>query len=216
MSVDKTGVREQIMNSALDVFLEYGYKGAGMRKIAQAAGMPLATMQYYYRYKQDIFTGLAASVIRDTNYFLNRLQNPVFRRGRVDSSYLDELAEILFSHVAKNGKKILLTLRKNQGTPFEGRNKELVRQTESAIENILAAIAGKKPDLNNYRRKQITIIARMVIDLVVSVAELSTEEAGRSNSEGEGPHAPQWAYDILQAGIRESYGYLEKLAEGGK
>ena len=212
MSVDKIVVREQIMHSALSMFLKHGYKGATMRKIAQAVGMPLATMQYYYRYKLDIYTDLAAAVIRDTNYFLQRLQNPVITGGHVDEAYLEEVAEILFRHVERNGKKILLTLRKNEGTPFEGRNKELIQQTEHAIENIVTAVAGKPPVFHPYQQKQITVIAQMIIDLVVTVTKLYTEEQDAREGGTGGASDYRWAYDILAAGIRESYGYLERLA----
>ena len=50
--------REQILESALDLFSSQGFSGATLDRIAQAAGMSKPNLLYYFRRKDDIFAAL--------------------------------------------------------------------------------------------------------------------------------------------------------------
>jgi AcrR family transcriptional regulator len=49
---------EKINAAALDVFAEYGFRGAAMRDIARAAGVSLGLAYHYYPSKEAAFRGL--------------------------------------------------------------------------------------------------------------------------------------------------------------
>jgi AcrR family transcriptional regulator len=49
------GVRERILTEAQALFAEHGYAGTSTRAIAQAAGVNLAQLHYYYGAKRDLY-----------------------------------------------------------------------------------------------------------------------------------------------------------------
>ncbi len=50
--------RELILEAALEVFSNHGFRGATIDQIAEAAGMSKPNLLYYFRRKEDIFTAL--------------------------------------------------------------------------------------------------------------------------------------------------------------
>lgn len=50
--------RELILDAALEVFSAYGFRGATIDQIAEAAGMSKPNLLYYFRRKEDIHTTL--------------------------------------------------------------------------------------------------------------------------------------------------------------
>ncbi|MFD5316018.1 TetR/AcrR family transcriptional regulator [Streptomyces sp. NPDC127098] len=60
------GRRDRIVEAALDVIAEHGVTGATQRRVAEAAGVPLGSMTYYFEGRQQLlveaFTRLAQSM----------------------------------------------------------------------------------------------------------------------------------------------------------
>ncbi len=50
--------REAILNAALDVFSDHGFRGATLDQIAQAAGLSKPNVLYYFASKEAIYTAL--------------------------------------------------------------------------------------------------------------------------------------------------------------
>lgn len=197
--VDREKVKKEIRDAALQVFLEYGYQKATMRKIAKACGMPLATMQYYYNKKMEIFLDISTPAKSSTILFMKKLSDPVIINGEIDDNYIEELTSILETHLKTYHKIIYLNIRQSHGTPFENRYEELVSETKKVILVILKKISDNQVIISNYIEKYIGIVAQMVIDLVVAVAQNYEDE--------------EWVHDILKEGILNNYKTLLKLAK---
>ncbi|MHB2264253.1 TetR family transcriptional regulator C-terminal domain-containing protein [Aliihoeflea sp. PC F10.4] len=54
----QTEKRQIILNAALDVFSQHGFRGATIDQIADSAGMSKPNLLYYFRSKEEIFTTL--------------------------------------------------------------------------------------------------------------------------------------------------------------
>lgn len=54
----QTEKRQIILNAALDVFSQHGFRGATIDQIADAAGMSKPNLLYYFRSKDEMFTTL--------------------------------------------------------------------------------------------------------------------------------------------------------------
>ena len=54
----QTEKRQIILNAALDVFSQHGFRGATIDQIAYAAGMSKPNLLYYFRSKEEMFTTL--------------------------------------------------------------------------------------------------------------------------------------------------------------
>ncbi|MGZ2748233.1 TetR/AcrR family transcriptional regulator [Burkholderia stagnalis] len=52
----------RILASAIDIFVEEGYGGLSMRKVATSAGLALSNLQHYFPSREDLF----AAIITDT------------------------------------------------------------------------------------------------------------------------------------------------------
>ena len=55
--------REVILDAALDVFSTYGFRGATLDQIAQAAGLSKPNLLYYFPSKEAMHTALLASLL---------------------------------------------------------------------------------------------------------------------------------------------------------
>lgn len=53
--VDHDALRADLARSAIPVFQAHGYHGIGMRKIAEALGVPKSSLYHYFPTKQDLF-----------------------------------------------------------------------------------------------------------------------------------------------------------------
>ncbi|MCC5979735.1 MAG: TetR/AcrR family transcriptional regulator [Salinarimonas sp.] len=53
--VDHDALRADLARRAIPVFQEHGYHGIGMRKIADALGVPKSSLYHYFPTKQDLF-----------------------------------------------------------------------------------------------------------------------------------------------------------------
>ena len=198
MAVDHQSVKKKIYQAALPLFLESGYKGATMRRIARASGMPLATMQYYYRQKSDIFFDLAMTPREDTNRFVEKLRYPVIIGGRVDERYIADLSRIMTGHINRHHNVIILNLRHSTGTPLEQRSRELVMSIHEIVIGTLRQLADRPVIIDDYLNRYVKVLVKMIIDLVVTISEYY--EPGT------------WVYDIIYDHISDTFRKLEVLA----
>ena len=53
----------KIKEAAKKVFIEYGYEGAKVRQIAEAAGVNIALLNYYFRSKEQLFISIYAETM---------------------------------------------------------------------------------------------------------------------------------------------------------
>lgn len=66
--------RSQIVEAALETFLELGYEGASMNLVAERAGVIKQTIYSHFQDKQSLFREVIASLT--VNYVQNALQKP--------------------------------------------------------------------------------------------------------------------------------------------
>lgn len=58
LSAPRRGKREQIVQAAVKTFLEHGYAGTSMNKVAEAAGVIKATIYSHFKDKQQLFIAI--------------------------------------------------------------------------------------------------------------------------------------------------------------
>jgi len=63
--------KAKILAAAMKVFSTYGYAGANIRAIAEAAGISIGGVYLYFRNKEDLYTGLMRSQMAE---FLGRIE----------------------------------------------------------------------------------------------------------------------------------------------
>jgi AcrR family transcriptional regulator len=69
-------MEEQIIETARQMFLEYGYKNTNMSDIAQKAGINRTSLHYYYNTKEKMFHAVFGQIIES---FLPQIQDLLFK-----------------------------------------------------------------------------------------------------------------------------------------
>jgi AcrR family transcriptional regulator len=97
--------RARILQAALAVFGEYGFKGGATRQIADAAGVSLPALKYYFGGKQGLYLACAEAIVgryqqrmlplvSEAHTALGRPMTPADARGRL-KAVLRPLAGLL-------------------------------------------------------------------------------------------------------------------------
>ncbi len=77
--------QERILACSRREFLQKGFKGASLRRIAAAAGLTTGAIYGYFRDKNAIFEALVDPVCRQTEEFFSRFAAAYYREGHVIS-----------------------------------------------------------------------------------------------------------------------------------
>ena len=73
MANSETGLPEQILETAKNLFVNEGYHGLSMREIAYALGVSKAALYYYFKDKEELFLAILRIYLDDINAALNRI-----------------------------------------------------------------------------------------------------------------------------------------------
>jgi len=101
----KSNLRKQILAAAKALFLQEGYEGTSIRKIASAIEYSPTTIYLYYREKNDILLALQKEgfqLLRSRFAILSKVDNPLERLKAIGRSYLQfalenpEFYELMF------------------------------------------------------------------------------------------------------------------------
>lgn len=69
--------RAQLSSSAARLFWQKGYAATSLADVAEAAGIPLGNVYYYYRSKSDLALAVADVFVAETDLMLNEIEEEV-------------------------------------------------------------------------------------------------------------------------------------------
>ena len=123
----KTEIKEKILQNALDIFLEKGYKSTSMKEIAQSSGIAVGNIYNYFKDKEALYDTIASPVFNDINeIFTGTIQRPV--RLNVDEKSRK------FINIYKSSKKVFVMVIENSSdTKFETLKKTIIDNFASVI-----------------------------------------------------------------------------------
>jgi AcrR family transcriptional regulator len=101
--------RQEILDIALELFVERGYEATSLRAIAGRLGTTKAALYYYFERKEDIFLELHLRLHRLGNEFFDRLEALPGGAGRLAA--WPGLLDDLIGEVLENRQLILLHQR---------------------------------------------------------------------------------------------------------
>ena len=73
MTNSETGLSEQILETAKNLFIQKGYHGLSMREISDALGVSKASLYYYFKDKEELFLAILTIYLDAMNAALNRI-----------------------------------------------------------------------------------------------------------------------------------------------
>lgn len=154
--------RAQIIEAALDTFLELGYTGASMNLVAERAGVIKQTIYSHFQDKQSLFREVIASLTVD--YVQNALQQP---------DLIDKELPIV---LRKIGETILARHQDPRHVQFvrtmigeAGRFPELAKLfTDATVKPVLALIVYYIKKQDDYKIDDPEAFARVFIGAIVN------------------------------------------------
>jgi AcrR family transcriptional regulator len=75
--------KQQILATAHELFIEYGYDASSLQMIADAMGVTKAAVYYHFHTKAEILRGIASAVIAELSLKMDEVQSGASRRERV-------------------------------------------------------------------------------------------------------------------------------------
>ncbi len=75
MSNVATGLNEQILETAKDLFINKGYHGLSMREISDALGVSKAALYYYFKDKEELFLAILKIYLDEMSQALDRIES---------------------------------------------------------------------------------------------------------------------------------------------
>ncbi len=107
--------KKLILNAAKEEFVNYGFKGASIKRIAERANIPRANIHYYFKNKTDLYQQLLTGIIDiwNTRYdTLNNKDDPeialtAYIRSKVMFSRDDPDASRIFASEIIHGAPVL-------------------------------------------------------------------------------------------------------------
>jgi len=130
----KKEIKERILHSALDSFLEKGYQKASMQEIAQKAGITAGNIYNYFKSKEAIFTTLVVPVLNDVKAIFGIRARDLPMLLPLDSMGIAEKKLEEFAELYRNNRKVFMLLFEKSGsTTFETTRADVIQSLSSAV-----------------------------------------------------------------------------------
>ncbi|HEY8463654.1 MAG TPA: TetR/AcrR family transcriptional regulator [Bacillota bacterium] len=141
MQILKDEIREKIENAAIEVFLEKGFIGASMQKVAARAGVSVSNIYNYFESKEKLFAMIVDPVNSQINQLLEKLLQYEIGKSFADRDFIAEFIRTIAIGVGmlikKNRRQLLLVFDKSYGTKYEHIKEKLIGFLEEHFINSL-------------------------------------------------------------------------------
>jgi AcrR family transcriptional regulator len=197
---ERTERRGMILRAAMQVYLEQGYHGTTMEKIAQKAELSRATLYIYFKTKDEIFVHAIGSF---SGYFTGLLQDLYDRREQVKDGLLRELWQVFKKYFWKDPTTFHATLYFHQGEMIRGLTGDLrivLDRTGSANYGKLCSIMDYGVGSGLFRKCDPRTLAEVVWTSFLGIVHIENSKTAMDRKN----HLEMTfdlAYDILSRGI---------------
>ena len=171
MQVQKTEVKNRIMNAMLDEMEEHGYRHASMRRIAQAAGMTVGNLyRYYPAGKAEIAENVLGNVVNKIKNVI--LQYPAYIEGKdsivaLVQSISQEIVQILIDH----RREFLIVIKQSQGTPYEGIKNQFIALIDARLREYIQINQEKQSRIVLEEPLYTKLFAISIVECVQTILE---------------------------------------------
>lgn len=159
-------VKEKILDAAGDVFGRMGYKAATIREICSAAGVNVASINYYFGGKEDLYRTVVMDLI-----FRTFDRYPIDEGVGVLSSSGDRLRAFIHGALRRllspdglsgyPGKGQLVARELADPSPFmDDMVDEFIRPTAAVLSAIISELLGTGATIKDIMRCQISVIGQ--------------------------------------------------------
>jgi AcrR family transcriptional regulator len=163
---DKRPVKEKILDAAGDVFGRVGYKAATIREICRAAGVNVASINYYFGGKEDLYRTVVMDLISrafDRYPVDEGTDGQSSPQGRLRAFIHGVLRRLLSPGGLSGypGKGQLVARELADPSPFmDDMVNEFIRPTAAVLSAIVSELLGTGATIKDIMRCQISVIGQ--------------------------------------------------------
>lgn len=198
MPRDKTENHEKIINAALTEFLEYGFKDASMRRIAEASGMSASGLYKHFPSKEDMFAALVEPTVQGFMELYSSLEDDYFEDIHAESkdqvlsgkSESIRIMEYIYEHI----DEFRLLICKSQGTRYESFTHDMAMLEEKETLKYMKALKKAGFPVKNIKKKEFHLLATASVDAMFQavIHDFSKKEALHYAKTLEEFYEPAW------------------------
>lgn len=128
MQVLKDEVQEKILQSALTLFLKYGFEKTSIEKISKQAHISKSNLYNYFKSKDEIFERLTSSAANEFIKVIEQFSTNQFAPKFCEAGFEDMMVTRIFDLIDKNRNELLLLMLGSKGTKYEHLKEQLTNQ----------------------------------------------------------------------------------------
>lgn len=179
---DKELHHESIISAATSEFLEYGFEGASMRRIAAAAGMSASGLYKHFASKEDMFSALVDPVYQgmmELYHSEENFQQEALSKGDMSNWGNSKDAELMFSYIYDHIDAFRLLVCKSQGTKYENFLHDFAVLEEKTTIYFMDILKAQGVHINDFSVKELHLLVTTNVNAVFQTVEhdFTREEA---------------------------------------
>lgn len=128
MQVLKDEIQENILNSAKDLFLTFGYEKTSMDKISKKAGISKSNLYNYFKSKDEIFCALTDSAAFHFQKVINFFDENKFSPKFGERGFNEMLSQYIYDLIVDYKDGLILIMKCSCGTKYENFKEQLINQ----------------------------------------------------------------------------------------
>ena len=177
----KEEIKEKILSSALNSFLEKGYRSTSMQEIAQKAGITAGNIYNYFHNKEEVFSTLIGPVLAEVKKIFGVRAADIARLKTEDRIGISETKMQAFIKVYQSRREVFLLLfEKSDNTKFETTKAEVIESLSLAIRHAKNSVSANPA--TKEQEMLIRAFATAYVNGVISILVEKTDETSKLNA----------------------------------
>lgn len=165
MQVLKEIIRENIVSSAKQEFLNKGYSKASMRDIASQAGITVGNIYRYYDSKELLFDSIVNPAFEKLNELINSIQLEKIPNADYDL-YIKErnlFSDYFLNMLQAHKEEIIILIRCSEGTKYKETKSHFAKTIENKVGSfVFDSFEGQTKENDNSLMAR--VISKNVVD----------------------------------------------------
>ena len=183
MPRDKTENHEKIISAAMLEFLEYGFKDASMRRIADVCGMSASGLYKHFPSKEDMFAALVEPTVEGFFKLQKDIEGSYYDDIKSDKSEEEWSSKketvIAMEYIYDHLEEFRLIICKSQGTRYETFTHDLAKLEEDVTLKYMNVLKKSGAPVKNVSKKEFHLLTTASVEAVFQavIHDFSRKEA---------------------------------------
>jgi AcrR family transcriptional regulator len=175
--------REKLLSASVDVFGRYGFDGATTRKLADAAGVNLQAIPYYFGGKEGLYIATAeyigAAISSHVSGLRERARTRLAERGGKLSAdeargllteIVETMAALFVSRESESWARFLIREQMEPTEAFARVYGSVMKPMLDVVGKLVAILLGEDPDSQHVRLRTLSLLGGVMVFRMANAA----------------------------------------------